>query len=293
MLPDTPRLIAIATYPQEPALHPDDARLLPALRAQGIQAHAHPWDAALDWRRYDAVLIRSTWDYVERHDRFLAWLAQLPVPLLNPAPTVRWNADKRYLLELAGAGINVVPSQAAQAGELPALVAARAGQTVIVKPCISAAARHTLRGQAGQPDFAAQLAALPPAGHYLVQPYIREIESQGEWSLVFFDGQYSHAVRKLPAAGDFRVQPAHGGSAFAAEPAPALVEDAAAVLAALRALGHAQPAYARVDGVAVDGRLMLMELELIEPLLHLYADPRAPARLAQAVARRLDGLPAA
>jgi len=125
-----------------------------------------------------------------------------------------------------------------------------------------------------------------------VQRFIPQVVGDGEWSFVFIDGAFSHAALKRPAAGDFRVQREHGGTAEALTPAPALLDDARAVLARLPqpTLRHAQGRllYARVDGCALAGRLLLMELELIEPALFLSADPRAPERLAEAIVRRVS-----
>lgn len=283
-----PRL-ALATYLADPGLSADDARLIPALSAQGIDALAVPWNQpGFDWRTVDGVLLRSTWDYVEHYEAFLAWLAALPVPVFNAPETVRWNSDKRYLLQLAATDADVVATEITCARELPARLATRRGELVVVKPAISASARDTLRGTAGDDAFTAQLPGLPSARHYLIQPFVPEIETHGEWSLVFIDGEYSHAVLKRPARGDFRVQPAHGGTVQAAEPSNTLRTAARAVLDGLSALGHPKPLYARVDGIEIGGRFTLMELELIEPALHWHADEQAPGRLARAAAARLS-----
>lgn len=289
----TPRRyrLALATYLADSELSADDARLVPALSTQGIDALAVPWNQPdFDWRTVDGVLLRSTWDYVEHYDAFLAWLAALPVPVFNAAETVRWNSDKRYLLQLAAADLNVVATEIAQACELPARLATRQGEPVVVKPAISASARDTLRGTAGDDAFNAALAALPPDRDMLIQPYLHEIETQGEWSLVLIDGEYSHAVLKRPARGDFRVQPALGGTVQAAAPSNTLRTAGRAVLDGLRALGHPMPLYARADGIETGGQFTLMELELIEPALHWYADEQAAGRLARAVAARLSSV---
>lgn len=286
-----PYRLALATYLAEPDLSADDARLVPALAEAGIGVMAVPWNApAMDWRSVDAVLLRSTWDYVEHHAAFLDWVRCLPVPVFNGADTVAWNSDKRYLGDLARAGVRVVATGFAEGRGLPDLLAVHGAATVIVKPAVSASARDTLRGRADDPGFRTQVAALAPDRPYLVQPYVREIESAGEWSLIYLDGVFSHAVLKRPAAGDFRVQSAHGGTVAPAPADPGLRTQGQAVLEALVALGQPLPLYARVDGIVVGGRFVLMELELIEPALHWHADAQAPTRLARAVRARLDAI---
>jgi glutathione synthase/RimK-type ligase-like ATP-grasp enzyme len=171
------------------------------------------------------------------------------------------------------------------------VLAAMPGQVVVIKPSISGGAWHTLRGTVGDAAFAAAVAQLPRDCDYLVQPFVPEIVSDGEWSLLYFAGAFSHAVIKRPAAGDYRVQGEHGGSAEPAQVDAATLAAADRALAAVAALGHGDHAYVRVDGVVSGGRFLVMELELIEPFLHLAAHPAAAERLAQDVAARL--LPAA
>jgi glutathione synthase/RimK-type ligase-like ATP-grasp enzyme len=164
-----------------------------------------------------------------------------------------------------------------------------AGQELIVKPTVSGTAWHTVRGRAGEPAFEAALATLPQDFSYLVQPFLAEVLDEGEWSLLFFGGHYSHAVIKRPAAGDFRVQSDFGGTSELAEPPAHVLASARRALAATAALGHADVAYARVDGVVAGGRFRLMELEMIEPYLHLGVRPEAAERFASQLFERLAG----
>jgi len=282
--------LALATDAAHPGVHPDDAHFVATLSRLGVQPVPCIWnDPGVDWSRFDAVLIRSVWDYFRLYPQFLHWLDRLDtlaVPTVNDSRLLRWNSDKRYLLELARLGVDVIPTRLAHTADLPAALQAMHGQEVVVKPAVSGGAWRTLRGGAGDPTLAQSLAALPD-GDWLVQPFVAEIQRDGEWSLLFFDGVFSHAVRKLPKAGDYRVQGEHGGSAELAEaPAPALVA-AQAVLAAVERTGHANPAYARIDGVMRDGRFLLMEAELIEPFLHLAIRPDAAERYAERLAARL------
>ena len=282
--------LALAADAAHPGVYPDDAHFVATLARLGVHGVPYTWnDPDVDWTRFDAVLVRTVWDYFQRYTEFLQWLDQLDalgVPTVNDSRLLRWNSDKRYLLELARLGVEIIPTRLAHTTELPATLQALQAQEVVVKPAVSGGAWRTLRGTAGDAAFAQAVAALPE-GDWLVQPFVAEIQRDGEWSLLFFDGDYSHAVRKLPKPGDYRVQGEHGGSAELAEaPAPALAA-AQAVLAAVARAGHAETAYARIDGVMQGGRFLLMEAELIEPFLHLAMRPDAAERYAERLAARL------
>ena len=250
--------IGLATSEGLPALDTDDAPLLEAL---GDDAEPAVWsDPAVDWSAFDVVLIRSVWDYFVRHEEFLAWLDRVPVPMWNPAETVRWNSEKGYLRELEAAGIRTIPT--AWEGEVP-------WDDAIVKPTVAGASLGLRRARRGEPIGAGQMA----------QPFLPEI-MEGELSLVFFDGEFSHAIRKTPAEGDIRVQPEHGGTVQAVQPTD---EELARGKRVLDASGR-DLLYARVDLVG-DG--MLIELEAIEPrFFFAHAPPQAAGNLAQALRRR-------
>jgi glutathione synthase/RimK-type ligase-like ATP-grasp enzyme len=278
--------IALATSAEHAELHPNDLPLVEALRTAGLDPVAEVWtDPSVDWSAYDAVLLRTVWDYHRQYDEFTEWLAQLDkagVPLLNDSGLVRWNGDKRYLLELRERGVAIVPSQVAAGACLREVVSGLAGQEIVVKPTVGATALHTVRGVAGSAEFDQVLAELPELV-YLVQPFQPEIVDDGEWSLIFVDGEFTHAVIKRAAAGDYRVQDDFGGTVTPTEPTPVVLEGARA---ALEAAGRT-PAYARVDGVVVNGRFLLMELELIEPELFFPQHPQAAHKLATAVVGRI------
>jgi glutathione synthase/RimK-type ligase-like ATP-grasp enzyme len=282
--------LALATCAHLPGIHPDDVHLASALARLGVEPVSCIWtDPEVEWAGFDAVLIRTTWDYFQRYGEFLRWLEELPVPTINARPLLRWNSDKRYLLELAGRGVDVVPGRVAPAAQLPELLGAMRGQDLVVKPTVSGGAWNTLRGTAGDPDFERGLAALPSTHDYLVQAFVPEIARDGEWSLLFFDGEFSHAVLKRASTGEFRVQSQFGGSVEPVEPGAAMLASARQALDAVAALGHADHAYARVDGVVVGGRFRLMELEMIEPALFLAQRPEAAGRFARMLRRRLEG----
>jgi glutathione synthase/RimK-type ligase-like ATP-grasp enzyme len=283
--------IALATSAAHAALTDDDRALIPALAARGHTAEPVVWnDPTAAWERFGAVVLRSTWDYHLAPAAFLAWIDLLTargVRLVNPADVVRWNVDKRYLLELERRGAAVVPTAHVTAGDATlAAVAGRAGwRDVVAKPAISATAHRTWRAAAPfTTEDEARFRDIATAwGGALVQPFVPEIATAGEWSLVYFASRLSHAVLKRAKGGDFRVQSDFGGSWAAAAPPPAVVAAAEAVLAALP-FAPASCAYARVDGVVQDGAFRLMELELVEPALFLGAAAGAVDRFADAIA---------
>ena len=244
--------VGLATSEQWPQLSPYDSGLAPALREIGVDARPVVWsDASVDWRAFDAVIVRSCWDYHLRPDVFAKWIDTLPVPLFNPPQVIRWNMHKSYLLDLASRGVRIPRTQIAR--------------DVIVKPAISASAHntHLMRGDV------------------IVQEFVEEIVRDGEWSLIFFDRQFSHSMRKTPKQGDFRVQEELGGTSVALAAPPHLVAEAARILGKV----EGDLLYARVDVVDRPQGVTLMELELVEPVLYLDAAPGVTRRFAEAIAR--------
>jgi glutathione synthase/RimK-type ligase-like ATP-grasp enzyme len=280
--------LAVATSSLIPDIHPDDAHLAASLRRLGIETVACVWnDPSVDWSQYDAVLMRSTWDYFQHYAAFSQWLDALPIPTINNKALLRWNSNKRYLPELAKHGVDIIPTTIVSAKDLPHALSAMHRQEVVIKPTISGTAWHTVRGVVGDTAMEQAIAQLPQAFEYLVQPYLPEIVTDGEWSLIFFEGEYSHAVIKRPADGDYRVQGEFGGTARSVEPDATLIASAKQALVASAAMGYADIAYARVDGVMTQGRFLLMELEVIEPLLHLGGRPETAERFAAHLQKRL------
>ena len=259
-----------------------DAETLPlvaALAERGADARVEPWDTDDDlvgWTAADLVAVRTTWDYTGRRDEFLAWAARVAsaTVLQNPLAVLEWNSHKRYLTELAAAGVPVVPTRLVPAGTEPdPLGPAR----VVVKPAVSAGGRGAHRGLG--PELDETLAGLVALGDALVQPAVESIETEGEVSLIRLGDRWSHAVRKFPPAGGFLVHERHGGRLQDHEPTPRELEVADAALACSPAPVHA----ARVDLVRLDGEPVVMELELIEPELFLRRCPDAAGRLAEAL----------
>ena len=279
--------IALATYAKLPTLNDDDRLLVPALAALGVTAVPAVWDeAGACWDELQGVLIRSCWDYHLRAPEFLDWIARLErsgVRVWNPGDLLRWNHHKRYLRDLAARGVATVPTRwlaRGEAADLRALLTDAGWREAVIKPAVSASAFGTWRSsiETASRDQS-RLEQLLSAGDVMVQPLVPEVGRAGEWSLVFLGGGFSHAVLKRPAAGDYRVQWEFGGSAESQVPAGRLIADAERVLTAV----PGEPVYARVDGVERAGRLVLMELELIEPHLFLGWDTSAAGRLARAL----------
>ncbi len=286
-----PLRLAVATCDAIPGIHADDALLHVALAALGVEAVPCIWsDPAIDWARFDAVLIRTTWDYFQRYADFMAWLDQLPVPTINDRALLRWNSNKRYLPQLQALGVATIPTQLASGRDLLAFLEDATGRELVIKPTVSGGAWHAVRGRVGAADFDAAVRRLPVEFDYLVQDFVPEVVRDGEWSLLYFDGEFSHAVLKRAAAGDFRVQAQFGGSEEGRDPGANMLASADAALRATAACGHADPAYARVDGVVVGGHFMLMELEMIEPHLFFAHRPAAAERFAEGLVRRLRAM---
>jgi glutathione synthase/RimK-type ligase-like ATP-grasp enzyme len=264
-----------------PELTASDRALQAALEENGTTACAAIWSSGeIDWSNFDAVVIRSCWDYHVRVDEFLRWIDHLEstgVRLMNSESLIRWNADKRYLRELEAKGIAIPGTVWLEDGdevELSEICRAQDWQRPVVKPLISASAYRTERGNAGL-----------VRGPMMIQQYLPAIEQEGEWSLLYFAGTFSHAVRKMPRAGDFRVQGELGGTAELADPPAEIRRVADQTMGAI----SEQPVFARVDMVRERGTVCLMEIELIEPDLFLPLAPGAAQRLASAIRSALRG----
>jgi hypothetical protein len=286
--------VALVTCSTLPDLDPDDRPVRDALIARGIEATAPVWDdASVDWEAFDLAVIRSTWDYPARRDEFVEWAGSVS-RLANPADIVAWNTDKRYLRELAAVGIPVVPTQWLAPGEIVALPA---GGRHVVKPAVGAgsidAAAYAMHDE-HERDLAAKHAArLLAAGRtVMVQPYVDAIDESGETALMYFRGEFSHAVSKEPMLAEERgLEP---GRLFKSEtitprkPSDAEFELGRSVLAAVPG-GSDRLAYARVDMVPdAEGRPMLIELELTEPSLFLAYAPGAAERFARVLAAMVE-----
>jgi glutathione synthase/RimK-type ligase-like ATP-grasp enzyme len=263
-----------------------------ALDEIGIDSRPAVWsDASIDWLAFDALVFRTPWDYFSRLDEFRPWLdarIRSGVRMINAREIIEWNFDKRYLRDLAAAGVSVIPTVVVKRGEeadVEALAREQGWEEIVIKPSISGSAylthRFRLEDAAKHRD---DVGMILRDRDLLIQPFLPEIMSDGELSLLFFDGVFSHAIRKRAKQGEYRVQFDYGGTNENAEVSDEWIEGARACIAAAPAL----PTYARVDGVIQKGKFVLMELEIFEPLLFLARHPEAPARFARAIERQLS-----
>lgn len=257
-----------------------------ALRLGGSEVSARPWTAPGDLTPFDAVLPLVVWGYHERYEEWLALLDRMEaggVRCINPPPLLRWNSDKAYLAGMDANGIPTVHTIAVDVLDEHVLRQARDrfhSDKLVVKPPVSASATGTFLLRAGD-SIPGEAAGRP----MLVQPFMPSIATQGEYSIMLFDGVFNHAILKTPKSGDFRVQPHLGGTERACEAPAGAIELAKAALA----YAPEDALYARVDMVAdTDGKLRIMELELIEPALWLQHAPDKGAAFASAVRRAVE-----
>jgi hypothetical protein len=294
--PSSPtRRVALATCRELPQLDEDTRRLIAPLAGRGILATPAVWDdPQVDWARFDLVVVRSCWDYVPRRDEFLEWAASVR-QLANPAALLAWNTHKSYLRDLAACGVPIVPTtwlEPTQNWTPP-----ESGYWVI-KPAVSLASLDAGRYRMDDRDqrglAAAHVRRLQVAGRVvMVQPYMRRVDDEGETALVYLGGVFSHAMRKPavlrgPDVGiDRRFQPRGGLHLQRHRPTTPELLTADQVLAAVPAARHPL-LYARVDLVpGIDGRPVLMELELTEPQLYFGHEPGTADRMAAAIEKRL------
>ncbi|MEZ5897389.1 MAG: hypothetical protein R3C51_13425 [Parvularculaceae bacterium] len=279
--------IVFATCLAQPDFQPGDRRVAGELERLGARVRPAPWNDGFDpFFRADMVVVRSTWDYWDHAAAFARWLAALdgPACVVNSPSLMRWNLDKRYLLALAAKGAPIPPTLAVEndAGAIMAALDALGLSRAVVKPVIGATASGLSIVERGE-TAGIERAAAGLAGPGLVQAVIPEIRG-GETSFVFIEGEFSHAVLKIPADGDIRCQVEHGGRTVNCLPSATAVDQAREILEML----PERPLYARIDAIVLDDRLIVMEVEAIEPELFFIHAPAAADRFAAALMRRLD-----
>ena len=271
--------VALATCSTWPDLDEDGPALRQALFQQRVDSTVAVWDdPTVDWAAFDLVLIRSTWDWWDRHPDYLAWTRRVP-RLANSAAVVAWNTDKTYLRDLERDGVPVVPTTWLEPGDV---FTPPPSGTFVVKPTVSAGARDTAAYEPGDPAAAIHVDRLLAAGRMvMVQPYLEQVDTLGETSVLVFGGEVSHAAVKAavlspgagtPALGSWRVSPRD------ASPLE--------VALALRVTAGRDLLYARVDLLPTADGPVLIELEATEPSLFLRHAPGSALRLARAVRER-------
>lgn len=271
----------------------DDSVLLQAFHARGLRPEVVRWDdPSVDWPAFDAVWLRSCWDYHKRYPDFVSWLhraARDAVRFVNPAALVLKNAHKGYLLGLQAAGIPVPPLHLAPGGEpfdTARFLAGSGWPDTVIKPAVSASAYNTWRaGAVPVAESAARVDEMLASGDVILQRFVPEIGTRGEWSLIYIDGALSHAVRRLPPAGEFRSQLEFGATLSVEPPSAAMAGVARAALASIS--DGEIPCMARLDLVESDEGPVVMEVELIEPVLYFRQAAGAADRAIDALLRRV------
>ena len=265
----------------------DDILCREALQKRGWKLEEWSWTKSHPWEKCDAIVFRSCYDYWERLPQFrefLEKLGSLSVPVFNSLESVHWNLDKSYLFRLEELGIPIVPGRLVnnQRELLHAMGDFHGHGLFVVKPCIGAGGFEQIKFSRAEAD------TVRFQGKWMLQPYLTSIQ-EGEWSVIFFDNQPSHAVIKRAKSGDYRVQDSHGGTTMACELSPLLLEASQKVLKVVDQIGLEIPLYSRLDFVKdpASGELLLMEIELLEPTLFFAQSVDGAERFVEALLSRV------
>lgn len=272
----------------------DDELLVEPLRGLGHEAEFVPWRTPAEWQDYGGVVIRTTWDYQNHLSEFLRVLHEIETQtrLANPLEIVKWNADKKiYLQDIEKRGGRIVPTiwgeSKIDSRQIQAWFEQLQTDEMVIKPTIGANAQRAFRLRRGAVD-AGELSEAFEKRSYMVQPFMRSIVEEGEFSLFYFNGEYSHTILKSPKTGDFRVQEEHGGIIQATKPAANLLATGEKIMQYI----SPTPLYARIDFVRTDdGEFAVVELELIEPSMYLREAAHAPRMFAEAIDSWLEKTP--
>ena len=276
--------IAFATYSELPNLSENDRLLIPFFQEKGYEIIPEIWDnPETNWEQYDAVLIRSTWDYYLNPEKFKSWVSTFinsKTKLFNAPEIILKNSHKFYLKELFDQGVNIIPtifsSENVKANDLTKW------EKVVIKPAVSAGSHETEVFETAaitQEILDAKIAK----GDWLIQPFLEEIQDAGEISMLFFGGKFSHAIQKVPKSGDFRVQKQFGAQYLKFSPSNELLSIAITIVE----IAGKESTYARVDGVMTKNGFLLMEVEMIEPDLFFEHAVEEPRKLAEVVLEKL------
>ncbi|HEX6063164.1 MAG TPA: hypothetical protein VFZ04_03035 [Longimicrobiales bacterium] len=277
--------IALATAAYLPNGSDDDQVLIAAMRSAGLTPISVIWDQPADWHSFDVVVLRSIWDYHLKYQRFLEWLDHLDrngVTVYNSTDVVRWNADKRYMLELEQRGVRITPTVLSATGDerdLAEIARETGWRHLVVKPTVASTGYETWMTEAPvTPSAEKRLREQRARMNVLVQEFASGVHA-GEVSMVFLNGEYSHSVIKRAAGDEFRVHIEHGGTVESVEPGPAQIEWARSVVGTIE-----RPwVYARVDAVNDSSGPMVMELELLDPELFFKYDADAANQFIRAI----------
>lgn len=280
------RKVALVTYGKQPKLFDGDNLLVDPFKKYGFKPLSIPWDKKrVAWEDFDLVILRSTWDYHLRVKEFLNWLEYLEdrkVKLWNPPNIIRWNINKKYLLDLEKEEYPIIPTVLIKKESIKdtrKIAADNKWEEIIIKPTIGNSAYNTYRLRLKDIDSALpQLAKKLQNNDLIIQPYIKEINQEGEYSFIFFNKKYSHTVLKVPKKNEFRSQREFGGKELKIEPNQKVISQAERVLDKI----SSPILYARIDGLVIEGQLKLMELELIEPYLFFEKEKNSAEKFVKA-----------
>lgn len=283
--------IVIATCNPLPSFEKDDDPFHACLDEHGVVYEVIPWDEITEPERFDACLIRTTWDYVDRWKEFQTWITQIStkIPLWNSKEIIRWNIDKRYLQYLHERGVPIAPTVWLDSTiDLKNVMKEKSWERGFIKPVIGACASDTFRFTQKTIESAQRFLDVATSHQrMMLQPYLKRVETQGEYSAIYFGGRFSHAVRKVPVKGDYRVQDDYGAFDEGIVPPQELL-----ILAqkSLECIPYPW-LYARVDALVMDdGTWVLNELEMIEPSLFFRHAPHAPKMLYEALVEVMGSL---
>ncbi len=253
---------------------PDDTLLVKELESKGHTITPLSWTHETDWAQYDLVLIRSTWDYMKSVEAFFKKLQLISsqTTLCNSLDTVKWNIHKGYLSLLEKKGVFIIPTVFFKFDE-ELVIPSHWSEKVVIKPAISAGSYKTIVMNKNTIDR-----SITTEGDWMCQPFLPQI-AEGEFSLIYFNKKFSHALKKVPVKGEFRVQEQFGGNVIPHTPSPELLETANKIMAAV----EDDLLYARVDMVPIENKFALMELELIEPALYFSTSAAAVKNFSEAL----------
>lgn len=283
------RHIAFVTSKDQPHLTHSDAAVVPILQEKDVMVTAIPWESMTDWSIFDMVVIRSAWNYHIHYPMFLSWLDTLEkqnVYVWNAVPTLRWNTLKTYVSAMIDRGVPMVPTRViSDISHIPETFLP--WDTIVIKPAVSASSYETKTYKAHDTrHWQSDIRRLLKSGPVLAQKYMESIRD-GEYSFIFFNKTYSHAVLKTPKKDDFRIQEEYGGTVTPIKPSASHIRAAQSILDHI-----SEPLlYARVDGLIIQGSFVLMEVELCEPELFLNSNKLAPKHFATAILHYLSHTP--
>ena len=283
--------IALASCANLPDWEIDDQPLIDEFRESGVDISIPAWDQDIDWSIFDACLLRTTWDYTLRITEFRNWIDRVSQQtiLLNNADIVHWNSDKRYLKDLSEKGVSIAPTVwLEESKDILTILKEKEWSKAFLKPIVGACAYDTLRFTESEARIAQRLLdkVLPTSG-MMLQPYLERVETEGEFSAIYFAGELSHCVQKIPVSGDYRVQDDYGAFDQSIDPISGLIDLAEQSLAAI----EEDWLYARVDALRMeDNTWVLNELEMIEPSLFFRHSKTAARQLAQATINKVNSL---